>query len=128
MFILFSVGMENLEQNYNDFFLNVSRYDFQYLGCWKTKDLQYFPTLEGNKKVTHIIDGSYRKRSNKVEKCFRAALYLGYDTFAVEDAGECTISNNAANSFPRHCSEGSEGGRLDYKVYKIKYGESIKTI
>ena len=87
-------------------------------------------TLEGNKKVTSIIDGHYIRRSKEVEKCYRAALSLGYDTFAVQDGGQCFSSANAATTYNKYGQStkcyGGTGGPMANDVYRINYGKSLR--
>ena len=87
------------------------------------------PTLEGNKKVTSIIDGHYKRRSRQVEKCYKAALSLRYDIFAIQDGGQCFSSTNAANSYNKYGQSskcyGGTGGPLANDVYRINYGKWV---
>ena len=86
-------------------------------------------TLEGNDKVTSIIDGHYKHRSNQVEKCYKAALSLGYDIFAVQDGGQCFGTTNAANTYNKYGQSskcyGGTGGPMANDVYRINYGRKI---
>ena len=85
------------------------------------------PTLEGNNKVSSIIDGHYKRRSREIEKCYQATLSLGYDTFAVQDGGQCFSSANAASTFNRYGKStncyGGTGGPMANDVYRISYGK-----
>ena len=111
----------------NKLLLNYLENSYESIGCWKDKLPRAIPTLEGNNKVSSIIDGHYKRRSREIEKCYRATLSLGYDTFAVQDGGQCFSSANAGSTFNKYGKStkcyGGTGGPMANDVYRIHYGE-----
>ena len=102
---------------------------YEQIGCWKDKVARAIPTLEGNGNVTSIIDGHYKRRSREVEKCYLAALSLGFNTFAVQDGGQCFSSADAATTYNKYGKStkcyGGTGGPLANDVYRINYGNCL---
>ena len=66
----------------------------------------------------------------EVEKCYRAALWLGFDTFAVQDGGQCFSAKNAAITYNQYGKStkcyGGTGGPMANDVYRINYGNDLR--
>ena len=103
------------------------------IGCWKDELPRAIPNLEDNYQVASILDGHYKRRSREVEKCYKAALSLGYDIFAVQDGGQCFGTTNADNTYNKYgrsskCgwpNPNGTGGPMANDVYRINYGKKI---
>ena len=97
---------------------------FYSLGCFKDKRNRAIPTLEG-KSAT--LDGSYKSRSNPIQKCYDAAKSFGYSVFAVQHGGWCASSATAGDTYNKwgksnKCKHDGEGGGWANQVYKISNG------
>lgn len=97
--------------------------EYQSLGCWKDLIPRAIPSIEGK---SSFLDGHYKSRTNAKEKCFKAALALGYRLFAIQDGGQCFSSYTANNTYTHYgtsaaCSGDGEGGPLANNVYEIRY-------
>ena len=74
-----------------------------------------------------ILDGHYSSRVNKIEKCYKVSLSLGYKVFAIQDDGQCFGSAEAEQTYNKYgistgC-HGGEGGSMASSVYKIIEGK-----
>ena len=80
-------------------------------------------TLEGNGNVSSILDGHYKRRQNSVQKCYKAALSLGFRLFAVQDGGYCSASSSMETYEKKGpssaCSKDGTGGPMANHVYKM---------
>ena len=98
---------------------------YESLGCWKD-DLPRAITadLEGIINPSNLYDEHYKRRSNAVQKCFKAALSQGKTVFAIQDGGQCFSSNSAQVTYKKYgssneCVQG-KGGPMANDVYEIK--------
>ena len=101
---------------------------YQSLGCWKDDIPRVMPTLEGNGNVSFVLDEHYKRRSNEVQKCYKAALSLGFRVFAVQDGGQCFSSSSAESTYQKNgpstaCLKDGAGGPMANEVYKMIDGE-----
>ena len=93
---------------------------FKTVGCYK--DIisnRAIPTLEG---TDPILDGSYDKRKDPIEKCAVAAMKKGFSMFVVQNGGWCASGANAQNTFALYgestaCKGDGEGGPMANQVY-----------
>ncbi|KAI8494559.1 hypothetical protein Bbelb_277850 [Branchiostoma belcheri] len=90
------------------------------LGCWKDHSSRAIPTLEG---LDSRLEGSYRTRSNAVEKCYQAAKSRSFAVFAVQHGGQCYGSADGHNTYFKYgrstaCQAG-DGGTWANDVYRI---------
>ena len=92
------------------------------LGCWGDKTDRAIPTLEG---TSHFLDGNYKKREKKIEKCALAAKAAGYTVFAIQNGGWCASGPSAADDYKKYgtsdaCAADGTGGSWANNVYKIE--------
>ena len=98
---------------------------FVSLGCWKDVIPRAIDgDLEPIINPSFLYDEHYKRRSNPVQKCFKAALSQGYSVFAVQDGGQCFSSNSAQFTYKKNgssneCVQG-KGGPMANDVYEIK--------
>ena len=91
------------------------------LGCFSDPGpYRVIPTLEGS---SQFLDGDYRKRTDPITKCYRAAAVLGYRCFALQNGGWCASSKDACSTYARKgtsslCGTDGEGGPHSNNVYK----------
>nr|XP_039269282.1 uncharacterized protein LOC120344229 [Styela clava] len=99
---------------------------YVYVGCYNEETPftggRVIATVEGQYPT---VSGSYRARTNAIQKCARIAFCLGYKVFALQDGGWCATSENAHltyNSYG-HSSAcppgGGEGAPATNAVYQI---------
>ena len=106
---------------------------YKTLGCWKDTIPRVLPTLEGNSKVSFVLDGNYKTRENVVQKCYEAANSLGMEYFAVQDGGQCfgspVYDSSSYMSIGKStaCLNGA-GGPMANDVYKIIQGMLVAII
>ena len=80
------------------FFLTAKPY--MSIGCYHDHfPDRVIPSIEGD---TPILDGHYRWRTNRIEKCYQAAVSFGFKMFALQDGGECRASNNGQWDYWRY--------------------------
>merc|ERR1712179_851472 len=72
---------------------------YQLLGCYKDTVDRAILQLEG---TDPILDDLYQYRENAVQKCYKAALSLGYTVFAVQDSGQCFSSDTAKDTYKKY--------------------------
>ena len=100
------------------------------LGCFKDSyPIRAMGELEGDSRVISILDGLYTRRYDEVQKCYKAASFLGFKVFAVQDGGQCFSSATANATFDRYgrsteCLSDGAGGPMANQVYKINDGTS----
>lgn len=110
---------------------------YKSLGCYnsqedkKDKKKIAIPTIEDNKEVKKFLDGKYDKRENPIEKCAKAANFLGFKVFAIQDGGKCLSSADALKTYKKFgnstaCKDDGEGGPLANMVYEITTGPAPK--
>ena len=97
---------------------------YQGLGCWKDAIPRVMQTLEGNGNVSFVLDRHYKRRANAVQKCYKAALSLGFRIFAVQDGGQCFSSSSAESTYQNigpstACLTDGAGGPMANEVYKM---------
>ena len=95
---------------------------YETIGCYKDTGNRAITILEG---TDPILDGSYGSRKNPIAKCAIVALRKGYNTFAVQNGGQCAASATAAQTFDKYgkstaCKADGEGGPWANQVYLIK--------
>ena len=88
------------------------------------KHLRAIPTLEGKIDLLHLLDGRYENRENAINKCYEAALFFGYDVFAVQNGGWCGSSATAKQAYQYYgksskCKQDGKGGPWANEVYQI---------
>ena len=94
----------------------------RHLGCYKdTLADRTIPSLEGKDTV---LDGTPYTRENPVQKCYQAALKMGYPGFAVQYGGECHSSLDMLATYNKYgpstdCAADGEGGAWSNEVYLI---------
>ena len=94
------------------------------LGCWKDDLPRAIDgDLEGIINPSNLFDEHYKRRSNVVHKCFKAALSQGYGVFAVQDGGQCFSTSSAEVTYKKYgssnnCVQG-KGGPMANDVYGI---------
>ena len=71
-----------------------------------------------------ILDDHYKRRTDAIKKCYDAAINLGYNTFAVQDGGQCFSSKTADVTYNKYgsssdCGGDKKGGPMANDVYKI---------
>nr|XP_039270120.1 uncharacterized protein LOC120344865 [Styela clava] len=99
---------------------------YTYVGCYNEETPfrggRVIATVEGQYPT---VSGSYRARTNAIQKCARIAFCLGYQVFALQDGGWCATSENAHLTFSSYgrssaCPPGGgEGVSATNAVYKI---------
>ena len=98
--------------------------EYQSLGCWAdTKEwrnsiMRAIHSLEG---LHPLLNDDYKKRSNPITKCAKAAKAYGYKIFAVQNGGQCFADPNAQKTYTTYgpstqCRFGV-GGALANDVY-----------
>ena len=106
------------------YFFTDSRYNL--LGCYKDKTDRAITSLEG---TSAVLDGHYHSRVNKVEKCYKVALSLGYKVFAIQDNGACFGSDAAAKTYNKYGKStkrsSGKGGPMANSVYGIVKGKGF---
>ena len=91
-------------------------------GCWKDSLPRAITSIEGRHPA---LDGHYKSRQNAVQKCYQAAVHLGYSVFAVQDGGQCFSSIGAGHRLAKYgasvkCLGDGKGGPLANQVYTVK--------
>nr|XP_002120085.1 uncharacterized protein LOC100178911 [Ciona intestinalis] len=92
------------------------------LGCWTDVTLsRAIPTMEGTDPT---LSGSYRHRTDAIQKCARVALARNYEVFGIENSGWCASSANARSTYKKYgnstnCAANGEGGMFALQVYEI---------
>ena len=71
-----------------------------------------------------ILDDHYKKRTDAIKKCYFATIKLGFNTFAIQDGGQCLSSNTADVKYNKYgsssdCGSDNKGGPMANDVYKI---------
>ena len=106
----------------SDLGINFFNADYEARGCWKDGASRVFQNLEGQ---SSFLDGSYKARTNAIQKCFQAALEKDWELFALQDGGQCFGSSNPSLNYKklgiaegRKCVDG-KGGPMVNQVYEI---------
>jgi len=94
------------------------------LGCWKdgitANKTRALPTIEGQ---SNKLDKHYKRRTDAVMKCAKAALQKGFEVFAVQDGGQCFSSADARSKYKQfgrsEKCETMKGGPMANDVYQI---------
>lgn len=91
------------------------------LGCWK--DLPKRAIAVADDLLKSRL-GAYKTRVNAVQECARYAAQRGYNTFAVQDGGQCMTSGVAKRTFMMYgpssgCKNDGKGGAWANQVYSI---------
>ena len=60
-----------------------------------------FLDLESDSRVDSFLDGSYGTRTDPINKCYQATLYLGYSVFGVINGGRCASSATAQEDYQK---------------------------
>ena len=109
-----------------------SGFGYKPLGCFKDR---YDPPtitralelLEVNEKVNSILAGDYRSRADAIYKCYKAATFLGYQIFGVQNGGACMSSEKGPDNYKKYgksndCANDGKGGPWANAVYEITTG------
>ncbi|XP_070570780.1 adhesion G protein-coupled receptor B1-like isoform X2 [Ptychodera flava] len=91
------------------------------LGCWTDGNPRAIVTLEGR---DISLDGHYTERDDPIRKCKEAALFRGFNVFALQDGGMCASSADAETTYQKYgestaCEDDGEGGPLANQVYEV---------
>ena len=69
------------------------------------------------------LDGHYKTRQDAVDKCFKAALKMKFEVFAVQDGGQCFSSADARSKYKQAGNSDKckimKGGPMANDVYEI---------
>ena len=97
---------------------------YRYLGCYEVSEKD-IASLEGQ---SSFLDGSYKTRTNPIEKCINATLSLGYEIFAIKYGGQCRsdhvhLATSIYQRYPpaKNSAECTRDGK-GVQVYEITYG------
>ncbi|XP_039259925.1 uncharacterized protein LOC120336329 [Styela clava] len=104
---------------------NTEPADYVYLGCYNEEK-----PWKGNRIVAPVEDkfptvsGSYKSRTNAIEKCAKVASCLGYKVFVIQDGGWCATSENAHKVYGKYgssnaCAQDGEGAGGTNAVYML---------
>ena len=80
--------------------------------------------------MASILGDHYKRRTDAINKCYRAARMLGYKIFAVQDGGQCFSASTVTHDKygpSSACIRGKKGGPMANDVYKIKPGKSKRS-
>ena len=103
------------------FFLLFLELPYGHIGCFKDSIPRASDSLEGK---SLILTEHYKRRTDAIKKCYDAAIKLGYNTFAVQDGGQCFSSKTADVTYNKYgsssdCGSDKKGGPMANDVYKI---------
>ena len=94
------------------------------LGCWSDEASRALDDLEPDLGSTH---GNYRARANPISVCFLEANKRGLNIFALQDKGQCFVSDDFT-SYKKYgestaCEQSGpnkgKGGPMANEVYEI---------
>jgi len=100
------------------------------LGCFKDNvNNRAIATLEG---TDPRLDGDYRRRNGRFEKCQAVACELGYPGMALQNGGWCASSPTALDTYDKYgeasnCPPNEFGGAEKNMVYQLIQGFSCPT-
>ena len=85
--------------------------------------------MEEREEVKHILDEPFKERKNAIHKCYRAAKYLGYKVFALQDDGSCHSSIDAEKTYNTYgkghrCKGEGKGAYMAINAYQITSSQS----
>lgn len=65
----------------------------------------------------------YETQGKTIEECFKKAVQLGYEMFAIQNGGECWLDNRKQNNYAKYGKsdkcQGLAGGHWANSVYRI---------
>ena len=99
-------------------------FSVQRIGCFKDSPRRAIPILEGKSK---LLQGNYKRRKIAIRKCAMVAVNRGYNTFSVQDGGQCFSGPRAQYTFAKYGRSnrcrGGKGGPWANDVYRLTGAE-----